>query len=134
MDEWFYKVEQVFTRAGLGSLPTEELHHYNIIWNCDESGFCTAVTSNKILAKRGEKDIHHTLGGSRRNFITVLGAGCANGTSLPPFVVYKGENLWVRWMKGGPCGCVYTVSDSGWMETANFLQWFKNLCLPSVKH
>ena len=37
-------------------------------------------------------------------------------------------------MQNGPAGCMYSVSDSGWMESANFLQWFEKLFLPSVQH
>ena len=85
------------------------------------------------LAKRGKKDVQDTLGGSGRDYITVLGAGCADGTRLPPFVAYKGKNLWSRWMQGGPDACMFSVSDSGWMEAANFLQWFE-MFLPAVKH
>ena len=64
----------------------------------------------------------------------ILGAGCADGTRLPPYVVYKGKNLWSRWMQGDPAGCMYSVSDSGWMESANFVQWFEKMFLPATKH
>ena len=37
-------------------------------------------------------------------------------------------------MQNGPAGCMYSVSDSVWMESANFLQWFEKLFLPSVQH
>ena len=97
-------------------------------------GFCTAVTAKKILAKCGDKNVHETVGGSGRDYITILGVGCADGTRLPPFVVYKGKNLWSRWMQGGPAGCMYSVSDSGWMESANFVQWFEKMFLPATKH
>ena len=53
---------------------------------------------------------------------------------LPPLVVYKAKNLWVKWTKGGPAGATYSVSDSGWMEKANFCEWFKHSFLPSVSH
>ena len=59
-----------------------------------------------------------------------LGAGCADGTRLPPFVDYKGKNLWARWMVDGPAGAMFSVLDSGWMEGANFIQW---MFLPAVR-
>ena len=37
-------------------------------------------------------------------------------------------------MTGGPAGSMYSVSDSGWMEAANFKQWFEKLFLLAVKH
>ena len=31
-------------------------------------------------------------------------------------------------------GSMYSVSDSGWMESANFLQWFEKMFVTTVKH
>ena len=132
MDAWFHRIDELYEKTGLKSLPPDELQHY--IWNCDETGFCTSAAVSKILAKRGDKDVQLTMGGSGRDYITVLGAGCADGTRLPPYIVYKGKNLWHRWIEGGPSGSVFSVSDSGWMEHANFMQWFEKLFLPAVKH
>ena len=130
-DEWFKRVGDLFCDIGFSDLNQDDVQHR--VWNCDESGFCTAVASRKILAKRGEKQVHETMGGSGREYITILACGCADGTRLPPYVVYKGKNLWARWMKNGPAGCLYSVSDSGWMESANFLQWFTKLFIFAVR-
>lgn len=60
------------------------------IWNCDETGVCTVVASMKILAKRGEKNIHETGGGSGRDYISILCCGSATGEKLVSYTVYKG--------------------------------------------
>ena len=57
-------------------------------WNADETGFCTAVASTRVLATHGAKDVHETAGGSGREYITVLGAGSADGVRLPPYIIY----------------------------------------------
>ena len=62
------------------------------------------------------------------------GCGCASGERLPPYILYKGKNLYSSWTEGGPAGALFGVSESGWMEKANFLDWFKKLFLPSVQH
>ena len=62
------------------------------------------------------------------------GCGSASGERLPPYILYKGKNLYTVWTEGGPAGVLYGVSDSGWMEGANFLDWFKKLFLPAVQH
>ena len=115
---------QIADRGDLGSR----------LWNCDETGFCTAVSSRAVLAKRGSKAVHETGGGSGREYITVLGCGAADGTRLPPYILYKGVNLYARWIRGGPLGTLYGMSKSGWMESSNFLSWFEKLFLPSVQH
>ena len=102
------------------------------IWNCDETGICTAVASRTILARRGQKSIHETGGGSGREYITILAGGSAIGERLPPYILYKGKNLMSNHTRGGPQGTRYSMSDSGWMETANFHEWFVKLFLPAV--
>ena len=104
------------------------------IWNCDETAFCTSASSSKLLCKRGERSLHEVGGGTGREHITVHVCCSASGERLPPFILYKGKNLYERWMKGGPAGTVYGISDSGWMDGANFLSWFSKLFIPAVSH
>ena len=117
-------VSTIVTNAGLSEMKTEELAQR--MWNCDETAFATDVASKRILARRGEKNVHETGGGSGREYITVLGCSSASGVHLPPYI---GKNLWTSWTKNGPAGVLYTVSDSGWMERPHFLEWFKILFL-----
>ena len=37
-------------------------------------------------------------------------------------------------MQGGLVGSLFSVSDSGWIEAANFKQWFQKMFVPAVKH
>ena len=90
------------------------------------------VASRKILAKRGEKSVHETRGGSGREYITILCCGSAIGEKLVPYIVYKGKNLMTNHTQGGPSGTRYSMSDSGWMETANFHEWFVKVFLPAT--
>jgi len=53
---------------------------------------------------------------------------------LPYYIIFKGKHLWESWCQGGPPGCFYNVSESGWMETQLFTEWFSSVFLVSVKH
>ena len=59
--------------------------------------------------------------------------GSAAGQILPPYVVYKGANVYEEWCTGGPKGTVYTATQSGWFDSFSFLDWFKKSFLPSVR-
>ena len=48
----------------------------------------------------------------------------AAGTYLPPFTVYKAQNLWFQWTRGGDEDYMYGCRPSGWMEGFNFEAWF----------
>ena len=104
------------------------------LWNCDETGFCTAASAKTLLVRRGTKQVSEVSNGSDHEYITVHTACCASGEWLPPFILYKGKNLYQRWMTGGLAGARYGISESGWMDTINFLSWFTRHFIPAVKH
>ena len=79
----------VLKEIGLADLSQYVLEQH--IWNCDDTGFCTAQASKKVIAKRGKRDVHDTMGGIGREFFTVLAAECASGVWLPPYFVYNGK-------------------------------------------
>ena len=128
MDAWFTSVETFLRELRIHDAPDLASR----LWNADETGFCTGVASKRVLARKGAKDVHETSGASGRDYYTVLAAGAADGNRLPPFILYKGKNLYLRWTNGGPAGALYGVSDSGWMEGNNFLRWFEKLFCPAV--
>ena len=127
---YFDRVETMLREAGL--LYSDRLDEQ--LWNCDETGLCNAVTSGKVLAQKGSCWVHNTAGGSGRSFTTVHGCGSASGVRLPPFIVYKGKHLYGSWTNGGPAGAMYAVSESGWMEKANYESWLKKMFLPATSY
>lgn len=69
VDVFFERLKYLFQKTELVNAPDLA----NRIWNCDETGFGTAVASKAVLSRRGAKEVHETAGGSGRDFITVLG-------------------------------------------------------------
>ncbi len=127
---WLEKVRSFLTDHEMIDMPDLE----NRMWNCDETGFCTSMSSKSVLARKGSRNVYECGGGTGHEYYTVLGCGSASGTRLPPFILYKGKNMYQRWIQGGPAGAVYGVSDSGWMEGQNFLSWFEKSFVPAIKH
>ena len=130
IDNWFCKLETFLKECDLLDMPDLGSR----LWNADETGFCTAAAGQRVLARRGSREVHETAGGSGRDYVTVLGAGSADGVRLAPYILYKGVNLYLRWTEGGPAGAMYGVSKSGWMESDNFIAWFTKLFIPAVDH
>jgi hypothetical protein len=46
-------------------------------------------------------------------------------------MLFKGVTIDISWCNYGPTDCVYGISESGWMETEQFQEWFK---MVSVKY
>jgi len=64
---------------------------------------------------------------------SLMYAGCADGTLLPPYVVYKATNLYDTWTIGGPSKARYNRSKSGWFDLTCFSDCFNKILLPYAK-
>lgn len=110
---WFERLESFFSKVGLMKNQECIPDYDQRIWNSDETGFCLGATSKKLLSRRGSRAVHEVGGASDHQFITVNVCGNAAGLRFPPFILYKGKNLYNTWTEGGPAGACYGVSDSG---------------------
>ena len=111
------------------------------LWNADETVFCTAVASHRCHCSVPHlPSVVHENCMKQQGVLAeslwhaVLGAGLADGARLPPYILYKGMNLFLRWTNCGPAAAMYGVSRSGWMEANNFMTWFVKLFLLTVDH
>jgi hypothetical protein len=103
LNAWFDNLKSIFEKQEF-HLPHLLVSEENRIWNCDETGLSTTVSSKSLLVQRGSKQVNEVSSGSGHEYITVLTAGCASGEILPPFILYKGKNLYQRWTKNGQAG------------------------------
>jgi hypothetical protein len=73
------------------------------IYGMDESGFqpCGCNAGEKVFGPAKQKQQYEQRAGSRET-ITVLACICADGTALPPAVIYKGEDFQVQWNQENP--------------------------------
>ncbi|CAH2005812.1 unnamed protein product [Acanthoscelides obtectus] len=96
------------------------------IYNADESGFPSDPSRIRAIGRKG-RPLCRVSGGSGRENTTVLACIGADGSVLPPLVVFKGAAVQPRWVseKEYP-GTRYTTSSNGWMEEPQFFHWFTN--------
>ena len=113
------------TKTGLKDCPSR-------IFNADETSFALCGRPTKVLAKRGSKSPQFVVVGSGKENITVNACVSADGRLLPPYILYTGQRLMLDYTQGGPLGTRYGVSQRGWMNEVNFVDWFKNLFIPSL--
>jgi hypothetical protein len=64
---------------------------------------------------------------------SVMFCGSATGVFLPPYVVYKSNNVYDSWMKGGPKGTRYSATPSGWFDSFTFADFMAKLFIPHVR-
>ncbi|CAH2085484.1 unnamed protein product [Euphydryas editha] len=112
------------------SLQNVEAH--NII-NYDETNLTDDPGRKKILTKRGTKYPERVVNHSKSS-ISIMMAATAEGELLPPYVVYKAQNLYDTWCENGPPGTRYNRSQSGWFDGNIFEDWVKSIVLPYFRH
>lgn len=72
------------------------------MFGIDETGFMPGVAlSTTVIGSAQAKSQYQHQGGSREN-ITVLVCICADGTAIPPLVIFKGQAFSVRWAAENP--------------------------------
>ena len=73
-----------------------------LIFGSDETGIQQGLgTRQCIVGPKGKKVQHQQQGGDREN-ITVIVTICADGTLLPPAVIFKGESFQTSWKQNNP--------------------------------
>jgi len=73
-----------------------------LIYGVDESGIQEGIgLKERVYGDPAKKFQHQQRSGGREN-ITVIITICADGTSLPPAVIFKGENFQTSWKQDNP--------------------------------
>jgi hypothetical protein len=109
----------------------ETLENYDLtdkpaqIYNCDESGMPLEHKLPKTISLKGTKKVRQITSGNKAQ-ITVLGCASATGQIIPPMVVFSGKRFNHELSKGEVPGTLYGMSDSGWMDSELFSNWFSN--------
>ena len=101
------------------------------IFNCDESGLPLAPKGVKVVAKRGAKVVS-SISSDTKSQVTVLGCVCANGNTIPPFIIFDRKTLNPELTTGEIPGTIYGLSSKGWINQELFMGWFYRHFIPSV--
>ncbi|KAF3978760.1 MAG: hypothetical protein HFP77_00250, partial [Methylococcales symbiont of Iophon sp. n. MRB-2018] len=95
----------------------------SMIFNCDESGLPLEHAPSSVVALKGQKHPRAITSGNKKQ-ITVLACGNASGFVIPPLVIFARKALNPKLTVGEVPGTMYGLSDSGWMNSDIFDNWF----------
>lgn len=104
----------------------------HLIINYDETNLTDDPGRKNVIVRRGCRHPERIVDSSKQS-TSVMFAAAADGTLLPPYIVYKSENLYDSWCENGPKGTLYNRSKSGWFTMDIFEEWFKTIILPYCK-
>ena len=86
---------------------------------------------NQVIVRRGRNRVEKKMEHSKQS-ISVMFCGSADGTYLPPMVVYRAQDVYGNWIEGGPRGTIYDCTTSGWFDSVTFEKWFFKFFLPNA--
>lgn len=114
-------IRKFFERLGpnLKDIPATHVFNYDESPMKDDPGAEEAFFGAKV--KYSEQVMNHS-----KVSVSVMFCVSAAGWMLPPMVIYRSANstVYIKWCQGGPPGCVYAATKSGWFDMPKFNQWF----------
>lgn len=96
------------------------------IWNMDETGVTTVQKPNKVVARKGLKQVGAITSAERGTLITLAAAVSGVGNSIPPFFVFPRVHFKEHFIRDGPIGCKGGSNPSGWMTEELFPTFLKH--------
>jgi Tc5 transposase DNA-binding domain len=102
-----------------------ELHNIpdELVYGADETGIQSGIgVTERVIGPAGAKIQHQQRSGTREN-ITVLPTICADGTTVAPTVIYKGEAFQTKWLQENPLDARYDSKLISLIEAHSGLEW-----------
>ena len=120
--------------ASTRPLISQPNRHQHFILNMDQVPFKPQESSKRTLAKKGAKSINAKEIKTGVGRITALVCVAADGTKLPPLIVYKAKpnGTVQREFKHFPKECKYIVQENAWTDEQVMLYWVDNVLKPYV--
>ncbi|KAJ8971514.1 hypothetical protein NQ314_000656 [Rhamnusium bicolor] len=102
------------------------------IWNMDETAMFLSPKGALILAERGKSTYDITTTSEKENVTTLITVN-AEGEIAPSLTIFKYDRLPAAVSNAAPPGWGIGKSDSGWMQSETFFEYFSNVFFPYLQ-
>ncbi|XP_055540324.1 uncharacterized protein LOC129727006 [Wyeomyia smithii] len=126
---WFTNVASYLEEDNLMSAASDATR----IYNGDETSFYLHPQTKAVLASRGNKNVYECEHADGHKNITVMFTFGAHGSVVPPVVVIPMQPLSVEVLQKFPGEWGISKSAKGWMDTANFMLYVRNVFYPHLQ-
>ncbi|KAJ8909501.1 hypothetical protein NQ315_016765 [Exocentrus adspersus] len=115
VDRFFSNLEEIYNKH-----PSilQEIRIYNL----DETGTTTVQRPHKVVAQKGVKQLNQCTSAERGLLATTCAIIRANGTFLPPTIVFPRKKFNPLMLSGAPPGTLGLANPSGWMTAELFTE------------
>ncbi|KAF2886227.1 hypothetical protein ILUMI_19946 [Ignelater luminosus] len=119
-------LEHILMKTAEWGLPVAGDDLHNIVKAyLDKQGRIIEQFHHNIPGKHWTKYPERILNSTKTAIL--LFAATADGKSLPPYVVYKAEQIYDGWCIGGPKHTRYNRTKLGWVDAEYLEDWFLNI-------
>ena len=134
------RADSAYKYAKYFELLRKKLEQYQVepqnIYNMDEKGFLIGILSKmkRIFSRKKyeEGSIKQLIQDGNREWITTIAAICADGSVLPPGLIYQAttgliQDSWLQDFDPKAQECFFTSSPSGWTNNEIGYQWLTQI-------
>lgn len=102
----------------------KKCYELNQIGNMDEVPLTFDVPTNRTVDVKGTKTVTIKTTGHEKTHYTCVLSCCADGTKLPPLLIFKRKTMPQEKI---PTGIIVHVHDKGWMNENGMKLWFEKI-------
>ena len=116
---WFELVKNTNNKYGILSEDT---------YNFDETGFQMGqISASMVVTATDRQGRPKQIKPTNTQWVTLIQGACADGSTVPPFLVFKGKEFNNTWFHQGlPPTWRFSVSPNGWTSNQIGLQWIQH--------
>ena len=125
LQRYFEDLEKVIVEYKI--LPENE-------YNMDESGYVIGeIKATKCIINANIREQFQSKPG-RQEWVTSVECFCADGTALPPLIIFKGTKLSTRWANGNiPTDWRFVCNTKGWTRNEHGIKWLRECFEPLTR-
>ncbi|GAV01142.1 hypothetical protein RvY_11897 [Ramazzottius varieornatus] len=86
------------------------------VWNLEESAFNTAEMFDRVVGRKGMRQVYSQYDGTEKELVTILPCGNASGLQLPFMALFSGKRHVRSRLDGTGGHCYHGVNESGTMD------------------
>jgi len=104
------------------------------IYNMDETGFNIGVAEDRNVIVDGTVSIRYQAQGGRQEWVTSVDCICADGSSIPPLIIFTGMSIMSNWIpRNFDTSWKLHYNTKGWTSREHGMRWLRECFEPMTR-
>jgi hypothetical protein len=123
--EWFDELDKLIRECNIKR---------ENIYNMDETGSSIGTLQRKHVIVNKMEQAQGKIEPGRQEWVTVVECICADGSSIPPLIIFKGENFNCQWIPTNSSeDWYYACNSKGWTSNEHAMEWLQKCFEPTTR-